>query len=302
MAGKPARLPLKAGLAAAVGATAALLGAVAGAQTYPRLHVTSFTLGSDALRPVADRPFHLVVTIFVKERVRSLDTLVLPNLSAMELTGDERRIHSGPAGSNYTENITVVAHRSGAIHVESAYLDAIDARDGKPKRFYSNELDLVVAESTPTGPAFSFAQAVWWGLRASAFAVAAIAIAWFLIWVLKRIIMSSDIPPEIDPIDAAKPFRTPERVESEEQTLERLLSDMKRRRDRASLMCVREILWEMCGANEGATLSDVIEKAQEFRPGLTSSLRLTEKAAFVQDEFFQSALDEAIAALDAYLR
>ena len=54
--------------------------------------------------------------------------------------------HTLVAGANteYRETIAVVAHQGGTIAIPPAYLDAIDARDGKPNGF-SNDLTLRIA-------------------------------------------------------------------------------------------------------------------------------------------------------------
>ncbi len=119
------------------------------AQQLPKLHVASVSLRSDVSHPRVGQLFHLIITARFREQLSSADFLVLPVLSGLENLGDERHVLAGSWGTYFTEIMTVVAHRAGAIHVGSAYLDAIDARDGKSKRFYSNDLTLNVAGAPP---------------------------------------------------------------------------------------------------------------------------------------------------------
>jgi hypothetical protein len=105
------------------------------AQSLARLTVQSFVLSTDNPRPRLDVPFHLIVTLHVRERVTQIANLELPMLADLELLGDERETVSGTNGTQYRETITVVAHRAGPIAIAPATLQAIDARDGmKPVR------------------------------------------------------------------------------------------------------------------------------------------------------------------------
>ena len=90
-------------------------------------------------------PFHLIVTLHVRENVMRIDNLELPLLAELELLGDERETQSGSRGTQYRETITVVAHHAGTVAIAPATLQAIDARDGKPKQCYTNQLRLHVA-------------------------------------------------------------------------------------------------------------------------------------------------------------
>ncbi|MGB6518019.1 MAG: hypothetical protein WBE79_05850, partial [Candidatus Cybelea sp.] len=144
-----------AGLAAALSLVAAAF-SPAGAQSLERLTVESFVLSSDTAAPRIDTPFHLTVTLRVRERVARIDNLDLPILAQLELLGDERETASGPHGTLYRESITVVAHEGGALAIAPATLQAIDARDGKPKQWFTNGLRLRVAGSAarPLGGGF----------------------------------------------------------------------------------------------------------------------------------------------------
>ncbi len=80
----------------------------------------------------------------MRERVAQITNLNLPLLADVELLGDERQTLSGRDGTQYREAITVVAHHAGSLAIAPATLQAIDARDGKPKQWYTNGLTLYV--------------------------------------------------------------------------------------------------------------------------------------------------------------
>ncbi len=136
--------------ALAAGLVYVLLGAAAQAQTYQRLHVRSFSLRSDVASPRLEQPFHVTLTIHVTEDVPQLRNVFLPTFFGAEELGDEQQIAHGPRGTAYRETLTLVAHETGSLSISPAYLDAIDARDGKPKRFISNGLQLRVGDAGPS--------------------------------------------------------------------------------------------------------------------------------------------------------
>lgn len=125
-------------------ALCALFPAVVGAAPLQRLAVTSFTLTADTAKPELEVPFHLFVSLHVREAVPEIDNLNLPVLVDVELLGDSRATQAGPGGTDYRETITVVAHHTGTIALAPATLQVIDARDGKAKQYSTNPLTLQV--------------------------------------------------------------------------------------------------------------------------------------------------------------
>ncbi|MGA9272322.1 MAG: hypothetical protein WBV67_02450, partial [Candidatus Cybelea sp.] len=119
------------------------------AQGLARLTVVSFALASDTNVPRIEVPFRLILTLRVRERVSQIANINLPMLAQLELLGDERETVTGPRGTQYRETITVVAHQAGGVAIAPATLQAIDARDGKPKEWYTNGLTLRVAGAAP---------------------------------------------------------------------------------------------------------------------------------------------------------
>ena len=56
----------------------------------------------------------------------------------------------------------------------------------------------------------------------------------------------------------------------------------------------------MAGAGEGETLADVLGRLHGAHAALYPVLRLTERAAFIQDAYLHGAIDDMILALEQY--
>ncbi len=167
--------------AARVAVSLALFTAVvqsAPGQTLARLTVESFDLAPDTTSPKLGVPFHLVLTLRVRERVSEVQNINLPILAELELLGDERETATRPHGTLYRETITVVARTPGTVAIAPATLLAIDARDGRAKEWYSNSLRLRVVGAG--------ANAMRTGARAML--AASLAALWFILWLLLGIL------------------------------------------------------------------------------------------------------------------
>jgi hypothetical protein len=82
-------------------AVACLASAGAGrGQTLQRLTVQAFVLTADTMEPQVDQPFHVVVTLHVRERVSAINNLQLPMLAQLELLGDERQTVTDPRATH----------------------------------------------------------------------------------------------------------------------------------------------------------------------------------------------------------
>ena len=157
-------------------ALCALFPAVVRAAPLQRLTVTSFTLTADTAKPELEVPFHLIVSLHVRETVPEIDNIDLPVLVDVELLGDTRATQAGPGGTDYRETITVVAHHTGKIALAPATLQVIDARDGKGKQYSTNPLNLqVVGATIPTAPD-EVTPALW--------NIARQLLGWVLIWAI----------------------------------------------------------------------------------------------------------------------
>lgn len=288
--------------AAALGAALAWLVAAPAptpAQSLQRLTVQSFVLSSDTANPYVDTPFHLVVTLRVRERVTEIDNLELPMLAQLELLGDERTLHGDAGGTVYRETIAVVAHHAGDLAIGSAILQAIDARDKRAEQYYSNALKLHVAVAP--------GQAIAQGARAAtsvarfvlqvAIWVIGISCAAALILLLFRK-RPAPVPAAVQPAPAPPPValeRTPR------DRLADALTVLRAERTRAAALRVRALVWGLIGASEGETLADVLHRPAAADPKTRLLLAALERAAFTHDDDLAPAVDDACDALARYI-
>ena len=258
------------------------------AQQYQRLHVRGFTLSTDTPRPQLEQPFHVSVTIRVAENVAHLANVYLPTFFGAEELGDEQQILNGPKGTTYRETLTLVAHTRGLLSISSAYLDAIDARDGKAKRFISNSLKIPVGG----GPV----SAVWDVLRTILFVVidvaliaAAIFVVAVIFWRRRRIPAPPPAPRIPDSTPAVEPDRHPARELADAFAL------LRQRRDRSAVLALRVALWHAAGAGSGETLSDVLRRPAAADEHLRRMLMIVERAAFIEQARLDQAIDDVLA-------
>jgi hypothetical protein len=279
----------------------ALFAAAAGvrAQTLQRLTVDSFALSTDRSAPQVEQPFHLIVTLHVRQRLMRVDNLNLPLLAELELLGDERETRSGPRGTEYHETITVVAHHAGSIVIAPATLQAIDARDGKPKQWYTNQLRLQVA-----GP--PLLQTGMESLRGALHAALRV-----LFWILGVAIVIGLVVlllrrrPRPAPMPMPAPYVAPEPppvvvVRTRRQEIEDALIVLQAERTRVAAVRVRAAIWRMVGASEGETLADVLRRSRSGDPALRALLIALERSAFTYDEDLSAAIFDACATLQRY--
>lgn len=263
---------------------AACVSGTARAELLQRLHVLGFKVTSDTMHPRVGVPFHITLTVHVREHVTQLQYVSPPTFFGLESLGDQRRLtqlRSG--GSIYQETLTLVAHKPGPIAIGSAYLDAVDLRDSKTKRFFSNDLVLkVMGGALPS--VRSTISALLLAILALVLFVAGVFAA---LAVFRRRRLAARA--EIEPHPAVRSPRTTIGVDD-------ALSALRIRRDRSSVLCVREALWSVAGANEGATLGDVLQREPVRCDGLSPILIAIEHAAFIDDAHLQQAIDGALSA------
>ncbi|MHB8306228.1 MAG: hypothetical protein ACYDEU_09495 [Vulcanimicrobiaceae bacterium] len=264
------------------------------AQSLQRLDVTSFTLSSDTGAPQLERPFHLIIAVSVTESESRLDNLVLPSFFGLEELGDARRLVAGSNGTRYRETITVVAHRSGTIHVTPAYLDAVDARNGRPTRFISNALVLHVGGGLEA-PAAA-ARGIFRLLAAGGGIAALLLLAGALLLLLRRPRVRAQqqheggpqparLPPAAAPANRLHAFR------------ERLSTDP----ERSTVLELRSYLWALAGAGAGETLADVLRRPGAHDLAVRTVLRAAERAAFCPEAHLHRAIGEVLASLEHYM-
>jgi len=267
------------------------------AETLQRLHVTQLVLSADSAQPKLEVPFHLLVTAHVSERVASLDNLDLPLLAELDVLGDEHSLVTASAGTTYRESITVVAHHTGAITVAPVTLDAIDGRNGRPTRFSSNSLTLMVAggrlePTADTGAMMRVALRLVW-------IVLGIGVALLLLALVlrrpRRPLATTEVLLE-RPVPVAAPPREPKAVLSD------TLVTLRAEPTRATAMRVRHVVRAMVGANDTQTLADVLRRSSVDALGVRDVLVALERAAFTYDSDLGSAVARAIAAIEGAIR
>jgi hypothetical protein len=286
-------------LTARLALLAVALGAATGgarAQALQRLTVESFVLETDASRPQIDTPFHLIVVLKVRERVSEIDNLELPMLAQLELLGDERQTVSGTRGTQYRETITVVAHAGGSIAIAPATLQALDARDNKPKQWYTNGLSLY-AGASPTQVIRNGGLALFGTLLILVRILLVLLAAAAAIFLALRVVRRRPRPPV--PVVLAQP--TPVAlVRSRRQQVEDALTVLSAERTRAAAARVRAAIWRTIGASEGETLGDVLRRPGSGEVPLRDVLIALERSAFTYDEDLSAAIADACAALERY--
>ena len=266
-------------------------------QSLQRLTITQLTLASDTTTPHLEVPFHLVVTAHVRERISELDNLDLPILAELELLGDEHTLVPQGGGTTYRETITVVAHHSGAITIAPVTLDAIDARDGKAKRYSSNSLTVHVAGLS----AVAVTVDAWQGIRA--FFAGLVKLVLLLvgigavIFVIAALIRRRPPPAPLVTLAPAIPV-----VRDPKAALREALATLRREPTRAGAMRARSIVRRMVGASDAETLADVLRRPLAADPSLRDLLRALERAGFTHDADLGVAVAAAIAQLEHMTR
>ena len=284
-----ATLALIAGLFAATSGESA-------AQALQRLTVDSFDLSADAASPKIDVPFHLIVRLRVRQHLAQIQNLDLPMLAQLELLGDYRETAARSHGTEYRETITVVAHTAGPIAIAPATLQAIDARDGKAKEWYTNGLTLRVGESGSRilGASVQIAlRVILWLLASAAFLAVAVAIV-AAVRRRPRALVEAPAP-------TASPPQEPPRVRSRWDVARDALAVLRADRTRAAAVTARGGIWRMAGASEGETLADVLHRPDAADPTMRAMLIALERSAFTYEEDLRAAIDDACSALERYL-
>jgi hypothetical protein len=237
----------------------------------------------------------LIVSLRVRERVTEINNIELPLLAALELLGDEREITSDSHGSQYREVITVVAHDAGALAISPATLQAVDARDGRPKEWYTNDLRLVAGQS----PA-RIASGVRSALLAIVWILAALAVlAGIGLIVLLALRAAANRPRVVGPI-VVEPVAPRPLERTLRQQIEDALVVLKAERTRLAAVRVRAAVWRTIGASEGATLADVLRRPGSDDVPLRDVLIALERSAFTYDADLTAAIEDACGALERY--
>ena len=265
---------------------------IGGAAAMRTLHVVALGMHADRTHVRIGEPFHVAIHVRVTENVAALDELVIPDVGTLQIVGDERRTMHGPAGTDVVETVTLQAAGSGRYTLSPAYLDAIDARTGRPSRFSSNPLSVVVAgpaAALRSNPLSAALGVLLW--LAIAFAIF---IAAFVLLARRRprvaaaaavappVVHAPPAPPRTPRDDVADALRT-YRVSPSPVALARL----------------RTALFAAAGARDGATLGDALAATSDAR--LRSALSAAERTAFGPERERDAASSELVGVTEAWL-
>jgi hypothetical protein len=254
------------------------------AELLQRFHVLGFRITSDTPRPRVGVPFHVTLTVHVREHITQLQYVSLPTFSGLENLGGRHQltdIHGH--GSVYSETLTLVAHSPGPVAIGSAYLDAVDLHDGKTKRFISNNLILSVIGTAPANARKMFRTVLL--IIFGSLLLAAVIFALLATFRRRHHQATDPVQPLIN-----NPSPAPE------IGLGEALANLRARRDRSSVLHVREALRSIAGASQSETLGDLLQHAPAHDEGLRRILIAIEQAAFVRDTRLQQAIDDALSA------
>lgn len=280
-------------LAIAVTSLVVLVPLAAQAQGLRKLHVDALSMRADRTQLQLGEVFHLAIHVHVRERIAALDELVVPDVGTMLLEGDERHVTSSNAGTEITETLTLEPTAAGAFTFNGAYVDAIDARTGRPSRFSANPLRVVVAGSAGTSK--------WLAVGPLeiivALAIASTAIAVLVGFPIAILVLARR---------AARPVAVtvPQPASAQERTprddVAAALMRYRNARDGASLLQLRGTLFAAAGVPAGATLRDALSASTDA--ALQRALAVAERAAFGPQLLRERASDELIEATEGWLR
>lgn len=259
------------------------------AQHLQRLHVQEVALSASTAHPVRGVPFTVVLTIRVHDDVH-LENVFLPYLAGAEELGDIREERHVPRGTMYRETLSLVAHAPGLLRIGPAYLDALDAQDGKPKRFSSNVLELRVPGVQAAG--YSSVQRLLPPL-----------IVLLLLGVAAGIrTRNARRKPVQAENEAIAPPPAVAAAEPPQSALQSAVMELRRDRDRVAALRVRCALRDLAGAPPGSTLGDVLQLASAAGEPLRTLLVQVERASFASESDLPAAIDDVLRLHEATLR
>ncbi len=287
------------GLAAAAALACAVAVATSPASALRALHVDKLSMRADRAGVRIGDVFHLAIHVHVREKVQALDELVIPDVGTMQLEGDERHVTASSSGTDVVETLTLEPTQAGAFTFAPAYLDAIDARTGKPSRFSSNPVRVVVtASGAPAVPlaAIGTVVAVVAGTLTTLLCMVA---AVFVLFAVARRRRRVAVAPGA-PAAATPPPVPPPAPPTPRDAVRDALRTYRVAPSTAAVMTLRARLFEAAGVPAGATLRDA--RAATPDPALRAALDAAERTAFGPAYARDASSAELIGATEAWLR
>jgi hypothetical protein len=252
----------------------AALGAVAGAQTLPRMHITALGMHADKRVVAAGAPFHVTIYVHVAEARARLDELMLPTLTNAVELGDEARREPRADGTDFYRTLTLTASRPGEAHLSPAYIDAIDSATDKALRYSSDALTVTVTPGAPIDAVTRSAGAMMGSLTLIVGGIVAIVL---VVLVAPRILLRPR-PARRRPVPPPLP-ETPRELPSDDP-LRDAIALVRARGDDAAMDTLRIVLFARAGLGTGATLADAIREVGDRDPQLVRALTATERVRF----------------------
>jgi hypothetical protein len=272
--------------------TMARPGAAEGLRT---LQVDALSMRADRTHLLVGEVFHVAIHVRVRERVGALDELVVPNVGTMKLEGDERAVAGSPAGTDVTETLTLEPAVAGTFTFNPAYLDAIDGKTGKPTRFSTNPVRVVVE---PAGLAYPSPQTIWGIVGEIAIIVATIFAVAVGIVAIVRARRRGPRPSAV--IATAPPVTAPAAPRTARDEVADALRAYVSAPANGSLVRLRAALFAAAGARPGATLRDALATTDDA--ALRTALGAAERTAFGPAYLRDASSVELIDGAQAWLR
>ncbi len=272
-----------------------------GAQTSLRaLHVRDLSMRADKTHVRVHEPFHLAIHVHVNENVAALDELVIPDVGTMQMLGDERHTTHSAGGTDVVETLTLEPALAGRFTFTPAYLDAIDARDRRPKRFSANRpVTVVVDAGAPLTESVGNALRQ---LAAGALILLGVGIAIVALIALARrrrrrerpVVPAPPPAAVVQPPAAAPPPSTPRDAVAAALRAYRVAPAA------AALSALRAALFAAAGVASGVTLRDALAATNDH--ALRGALLAAERTMFGPAHVRDAASAELVDATEAWLR
>ena len=267
-----------------------MLALAAPADALRTLHVEALGMRVDRSRVAVGQVFHLAIHVRVRESIAALDELVVPDVGGLQLEGDERHVTRSSAGTDIVETLTLEATAAGRYTLRGAYVDAIDARNGKPTRFSADAVTIVVGQ-----PGYSY-ESAWLLVSRTVLLVVVLAAlgaaAVLIVRARTRRRPRAPAEPVVTVAAAVPPPRTARDAVAE------ALREFRREPEPPALLRLRAALFAAAGAKAGATLRDALRAADaRLRPALIAA----ERAAFGPATARADAAAELVRATEAWL-
>jgi hypothetical protein len=191
----------------------------------------------------------------------------------MLLEGDERRVTASPSGTDVVETLTLEPTVAGAYTFNAAYLDATDARTGKPTRFSSNPVRVVVDPPAASylRPTPTISRSVREAVVAGAALITVVIIAIALVRMRRRRLAAP--VPAVPP-----PAAAPVAPRTQRDEVADALRAYRTAPAHGSLIRLRGALFAAAGVSRGATLRDALAATEDLP--LRTALGAAERTAF----------------------